>query len=390
MRRLLSVLCSCTVGLIAVLALSSTEAWAGKNGNSGGGGKVCLCHVPPGNPGNAHEICVGAPAVQAHLGHGDYLGECTSASSDVCGGASGATCPTGQFCKRDEGFCSNAAEGTCAAFPASCPTTAAPVCGCDSVTYDNACLADKAGAAILHSGACACPSSEVTCGGTAGVTCETGQFCKRPDGACTADAEGVCTPSPADCPSGVALVCGCDGTTYSNACFADAAGVPVKATGACAMGTACGGTGGATCATGQFCLPPVGTCTAGAAGLCVPIPQICSDNINPVCGCNGTTYDNACNAVAASVAINHTGACEGSQAACGGAAGTACATGFFCSRPEGACAADAAGVCAEIPVNCPATITPVCGCNGTTYDNACVANAAGVAIQSQGDCPPAP
>ena len=40
--------------------------------------KVLICHVPPGNPGNAHTICVSANAVPDHLAHGDYLGECTN------------------------------------------------------------------------------------------------------------------------------------------------------------------------------------------------------------------------------------------------------------------------------------------------------------------------
>jgi len=38
--------------------------------------KVTLCHIPPGNSNKAHTITVGASAVQAHLGHGDYLGPC--------------------------------------------------------------------------------------------------------------------------------------------------------------------------------------------------------------------------------------------------------------------------------------------------------------------------
>ena len=33
--------------------------------------KVTICHVPPGNPENAHEITVGASAVPAHFAHGD-------------------------------------------------------------------------------------------------------------------------------------------------------------------------------------------------------------------------------------------------------------------------------------------------------------------------------
>jgi hypothetical protein len=40
------------------------------------GDKVTICHRPPGNPGNAHTISVGAAAVPAHLGHGDTLGAC--------------------------------------------------------------------------------------------------------------------------------------------------------------------------------------------------------------------------------------------------------------------------------------------------------------------------
>jgi len=41
--------------------------------------KVTLCHVPPGNPANAHTIVVGEAAVPAHLAHGDSLGACPQA-----------------------------------------------------------------------------------------------------------------------------------------------------------------------------------------------------------------------------------------------------------------------------------------------------------------------
>lgn len=43
--------------------------------------KVTVCHIPPGNPENAHVIVVGAPAVPAHLDHGDFLGECVGGNS---------------------------------------------------------------------------------------------------------------------------------------------------------------------------------------------------------------------------------------------------------------------------------------------------------------------
>jgi len=38
------------------------------------GNKVEVCHVPPGNPENAHFIDVDESAVEAHLAHGDYTG----------------------------------------------------------------------------------------------------------------------------------------------------------------------------------------------------------------------------------------------------------------------------------------------------------------------------
>jgi hypothetical protein len=41
--------------------------------------KVDLCHVPPGNPENAHTINIALPAVTAHLAlhSDDYLGKCS-------------------------------------------------------------------------------------------------------------------------------------------------------------------------------------------------------------------------------------------------------------------------------------------------------------------------
>ena len=43
------------------------------------GYKVLLCHVPPGNPDNAHTIEIDIHAVQTHLDHhGDYFGPCQS------------------------------------------------------------------------------------------------------------------------------------------------------------------------------------------------------------------------------------------------------------------------------------------------------------------------
>ncbi len=44
--------------------------------------KVTICHIPPGNPGNAHTISVSGNAENAHLAHGDTLGECPDGDED--------------------------------------------------------------------------------------------------------------------------------------------------------------------------------------------------------------------------------------------------------------------------------------------------------------------
>jgi hypothetical protein len=50
--------------------------------------KTTVCHVPPGNPANAHTICVGNAAVPAHINHGDFLGtySCPGGGSGRGGG----------------------------------------------------------------------------------------------------------------------------------------------------------------------------------------------------------------------------------------------------------------------------------------------------------------
>ena len=44
--------------------------------------KVVVCHIPPGNPENAHEIVISSNAVPAHLAHGDKLGPCSCTCND--------------------------------------------------------------------------------------------------------------------------------------------------------------------------------------------------------------------------------------------------------------------------------------------------------------------
>src|SRR5215212_7667714 len=56
------------------MALNNTSVAYADGGD--GDGKVTICHVPQGNPDNAHTRTVSENAVAADLAHGDYLGEC--------------------------------------------------------------------------------------------------------------------------------------------------------------------------------------------------------------------------------------------------------------------------------------------------------------------------
>jgi hypothetical protein len=40
------------------------------------GEKITVCHIPPGDPENMHEIEISAKALDAHLAHGDRVGSC--------------------------------------------------------------------------------------------------------------------------------------------------------------------------------------------------------------------------------------------------------------------------------------------------------------------------
>ena len=69
---------------------SVVQSDSGKNGSSSQAsnasrrstpGKVTICHVPPGNPGNPQTISVSTSAVPTHLAHGDSLGACDPGSN---------------------------------------------------------------------------------------------------------------------------------------------------------------------------------------------------------------------------------------------------------------------------------------------------------------------
>jgi hypothetical protein len=149
----------------------------------------------------------------------------------------------------------------------------------------------------------------------------------------------------------------------------------------------CGTIAGIPCRPSEICDPDPGSCDiADAAGYCVPQPgDACPEIFDPVCGCDGVTYDNDCFRLQAGAQKDHRGSCR--PESCDGFAGIFCEDGQFCDHPVGTCdVADGAGVCVDVPGACLAIFDPVCGCDGVTYGNDCERVRAGAQKDHDGEC----
>ncbi len=388
-------------------------------------------------------------------------------------------CRDGTFCFKDDGLCKE--EGVCLSTPEFCPPYVDPVCGCDGVTYNNACEANAFGVSVLSQGPCGCRPINCVEGepvdtdgdGCADTClespcwenehCGPGGYCHRPEGVC--EGEGWCEPVPPVCPSLYAPVCGCDGETWPNACIANSAGVGVLHEGACeCMGEVdcepgfapvdidgdgcadecvakcegvcdcyerlgmdfstpcdidcpfphCGnfwaceesrcveGCGvipdearqcmeeracevNEDCPDRQYCARTAGTCNG--PGRCTDRPPICGWDFQPVCGCDGMTYPNACSANQQGVNVRSKGECETGEEAC--TVDLPCADpSQFCELPAGTCGENGAeGTCTPRPLMCDfAEDSPVCGCDGMTYTSDCIRQLRGTSLLHEGAC----
>ena len=310
-----------------------------------------------------------------------------------------------------------------------------------------------------------------------------------------------CGAVDCDCDDVYDPVCGVDGNTYPNACEANCIGVEIASMGECSTGggaenfedyqwlydvvdlnDCCSNATVTAYASGIFTYIHIAAdpnCNAENSGVlyfengqfycsdspgfsCVeayglsavnteilydcsgPIGCICNDVYDPVCGVDGNTYPNACEAMCAGVDVASEGICSNGgepnfedypwlndvvdlNDCCSNASVTAYASGsftyihvaadptcnaetsgvlyfqngqYYCSDAAGFSCVEAYGLssmesevlysCTGLvaPCGCLDIYDPVCGVDGNVYDNDCLAFCAGVAIDESGLCFP--
>jgi len=132
--------------------------------------------------------------------------------------------------------------------------------------------------------------------------------------------------------------------------------------------------------TSSFCHFPDGVCGSGD-GYCDTIPEVCSQEHNPVCGCDKNTYTNMCDAFSVGISVNYEGPCK-SQTQCTN--DTQCGSEEYCNFGGVECSGF--GTCEGVPSICTLQYDPVCGCDGEVYNNNCDAASNGVSSTDVKNC----
>ncbi|TVR05413.1 MAG: hypothetical protein EA398_00050 [Deltaproteobacteria bacterium] len=273
--------------------------------------------------------------------------------------------------------------------PLTCDRILDPVCGCDGETWENACVAHQNRVNVRHAGAC--EDDEVRrC--TSDAACDGDDYCffdpqTNPCGERTEF--GVCRARN-DCQPQLIVVCGCDGNEYGTPCGAAEAGVNVRSMGPCPdPEPRCTTT--EDCPDRTYCVYPDGDACGeeSGEGVCELRPVACLPISEPVCGCDGRTWQSACAAAMQGVDVKQEGTCTDDPVPtrCDGNRDCELLTEFCLFPEETECGRGGPGTCTLRPDFCIPMGELSCGCDDRTWTSECAAHQAGVSIRHPGRCP---